>query len=197
MVRAKTVDEYIAKAPDWAQPKLETVRAIALDCGLDETVKWGGPVYVHKTNVLGLGAFKNWVSIWFFNGVFLTDERKLLLTAQAKTKALRQWRFLPVQDIPVDLMKAYIIEAIENDEKGLKITPEKSKRPAEIPALLAEALQAKKGFFEQFSAMSKAQQHEYCAYIKEAKREETKVRRVQKSIELIAKGIGLNDKYKK
>ncbi len=197
MIRGKTVDEYIANTPNWAEPKLTIVRNIALDVGLTETVKWGAPVYSHKTNILGLGAFKNWVSIWFFNGVFLADDQNILLTAQDKTKGLRQWRFLPDEDVPVEKMRAYILEAMANDEKGLKIEPKRNDEPIEIPLLLKEALEAKPGLMKLFESMSPSHQREYCGYINEAKREETKQRRVEKSIGLIASNKGLNDKYKK
>ena len=197
MIRGKTVDEYISKAPDWAQEKLNAVRQIALDCGLNEAVKWGAPAYVHKTNILGLGAFKNWVSIWFHQGVFLADEAGHLTAAQDETRGLRQWRFLPEEPIPVELMKQYILEAIDNYEKGLKISPKKNTSPVVIPEILKEALKAKPQLWSILQGMTASHQREYCEYINEAKRDETKLRRVEKSIELIAKGAGLNDKYKR
>ncbi len=196
MIKGKTVDEYILNSPTWAQPKLEEIRQIAVELGLKEDVKWGGPAYIHKTNIVGLGAFKNWVAVWFHQGVFLSDSAKKLVAAQDKTKGLRQWRFMPDEEIPVDLLKAYISEAIANDENGLKISPKKKAKQVELPDVLEEALKSKPQLWSIFQEMPYSHQREYCEYINEAKRPETKVRRVQKSIDLIAKGAGLNDKYK-
>jgi len=176
---------------------LEIVRQIALDLGLSETIKWGGPVYVHKGNVVGLGAFKNWVSIWFFNGVFLADEQKVLLAAQDTTKAMRQWRFKPEEQVPEELMKRYISEAIANDENGLKVTPTRNTKMVETPEILMEALRAKPTLLKAYQSMSASHKREYSEYVNEAKKEETKHRRVQKCIDLIAEQKDLNHKYKK
>jgi len=85
-----------------------------------ETVKWSAPVYtVNGKNVLGLGAFKKHFGIWFFNGVFMKDEHKLLVNAQEnKTKALRQMRFETIEEIDKNLVLLYVKEAIENQKLG-------------------------------------------------------------------------------
>lgn len=68
------VDEYLeSKAQDWQRPILAGLRKCILDCGLSEEVKWGAPVYVHHGNVVGLGAFKNHIALWFFEGGTLKD----------------------------------------------------------------------------------------------------------------------------
>lgn len=82
------VDEYIAHKSDWSE-ELKQLRSIMLSTGMEETVKWGGPVYtVNEKNVCGLAGFKNHCGIWFFNGVFLKDTQSLLVNAQESTKAL-------------------------------------------------------------------------------------------------------------
>ena len=123
MIRAKNVDDYIASAPEWAAKHLIIMRTVLIGTSLKETVKWGGPVYVGKSNVVGLGAFKNFVSVWFFQGSFLADEAQKLIAAQDETKGLRQWRFGPEDEVDVELLRTYIQEAIINDEKELKIAP--------------------------------------------------------------------------
>ena len=107
MERFKTVDAFINNSGQW-KLCLEQLREILLGADMQETVKWGAPVYtINGKNVVGLGAFKSYAGLWFFNGVFLKDEMKVLHTAQdGKTKALRQWRFSSVEDIDLDLVKA-------------------------------------------------------------------------------------------
>ena len=194
MKRAKTVDDYIDSAPEWAASKLIALRKVILDCGLNETIKWGGPVYVGKSNVVGIGAFKHFVSVWFFQGSFLEDPEKVLIAAQDETKGLRQWRFKPEDPIDKTLLKSYILEAMENDRKGLKIKA--VSKPVVVPEILKEALSSDPILNERFGTLSTSHRREYCEYISEAKQEATKIRRLEKSINMIMQGAGLNDKYK-
>ncbi|MDZ4329429.1 MAG: DUF1801 domain-containing protein, partial [Flavobacterium sp.] len=78
----------------WSE-ELELLKSVIVKTELVETTKWGGIVYVlNGKNVLGIGGFKNYFAIWFFNGVLLHDKKKVLVNAQeGVTKSLRQWRF--------------------------------------------------------------------------------------------------------
>ena len=99
---------------------------------LKEEIKWGGPIYtLNGRNVLAIGGFKNFFTIWFHNGAFLSDPDKVLINAnEAKTRGLRQWRFESMKDIKPALIKKYISEAIVNEKAGKKIKPEKKPLPA-------------------------------------------------------------------
>ena len=85
---------------NWAE-ELNCLREIIAQTELKETTKWGGPVFVlNNKNVLGIDGFKNYFTIWFYNGVFLNDPKKVLVNAQeGVTKALRQWRFNSKKEI--------------------------------------------------------------------------------------------------
>jgi len=190
------IDAYINEAPEWAKVHLTVLRQILLSAGLQETVKWGAPVYVHKSNVVGLLAFKNFVSVWFFQGVFLADDAKVLVLADNKTKAQRQWRFAPSDTINPELVMQYVQEAIYNDAQGIKISPQKAKE-IQVPDVLQDALSAKPELMHLFTSKSTSQRNEYCAYVAEAKRDETKVKRVQIVLNKLMSNEGLNDKYKK
>ena len=109
---------------------------------MEETVKWSAPVYtVNGKNVIGLGAFKNHFGIWFFNGVFLKDEQKLLVNAQeGKTDALRQIRFTSIDDIDKNAVLQYVIEAVKNQKEGKEITPDRTKKETVIPVNLKQEL---------------------------------------------------------
>ncbi len=199
MRRFKTVDDYIIN-PAWAgwQDTLTQLREILLSTELEETVKWGSPVYTFGgKNIVGLGAFKSFVSLWFFQGTFLKDERKKLINAQeGKTKALRQWRFNAGDEIDADLVKAYVFEAIENQKQGKEIKPAKNQKLV-IPLEMQNILNQNKALFGQFNELSISCKREYAEYISEAKREDTKMRRLEKIIPMIMEKAGLNDKYKK
>ena len=102
---------------------------------LEETVKWGGPCYTHGgKNIVGMGAFKSYCGLWFYQGALLSDPDKVLINAQqGRTKALRQWRFQAGDKIPVGRIKSYVAEAIRLSSAGNEIKPDRS-RPLAIPA---------------------------------------------------------------
>jgi uncharacterized protein YdeI (YjbR/CyaY-like superfamily) len=196
MNKIKTVDEYIDRAEKKWKPLLTNLRKIILKSKLEESIKWKLLVYsLNGKHVLGLGAFKSFVSIWFFQGVFLKDKKQKLVNAQeGVTKALRQWRFTHEDELDEKLITAYVEEAIANQEKGMAIKPTRKKK-AEIPVMLKQAFNqypAAKKAFEKFSV---AKQNEYAEYISEAKLDETKQKRINKIIPMIVELRGLNDHY--
>ncbi|MEC3907387.1 DUF1801 domain-containing protein [Tamlana sp. 2201CG12-4] len=197
MKKVHSVEDYIESQPHYAEA-LELLRSIILSTELEETIKWSAPVYTLKNkNVLSIGAFKNHFGVWFFNGVFLKDPKKLLKNAQdGKTKAMRQMRFETINDINKQTVLAYIKEAIENQKLGKELKPDRSKKETIIPKELQEALDSNPELKSGFDSLSNYKQREYCEYIDSAKREATKQSRLQKIEPMILKNIGLNDKYK-
>ncbi|WP_228063931.1 YdeI/OmpD-associated family protein [Flavobacterium proteolyticum] len=183
------------KTNQW-ENELEQLHAIIRKTPLVETTKWGGPVYTYNNkNVLGIGGFKSYFGIWFYNGVFLKDEKKLLINAnEENTKSLRQMRFNSVNEIDEKLILAYIKEAIEIEEKGLAIP--KEKKETIIPELLQKELDRNLELSSKFNSFSPYKQREFIEYITSAKQEKTQMTRLEKVITMILEGRGLNDKYR-
>lgn len=196
MRRYETVDAFIADSGKWREV-LVRLRGLVGRTELEETVKWGGPCYTLDCKlVLGLGAFKSYVGIWFHQGALLTDPSKVLVNAQeGVTKALRQWRFQPMEDIDDVLVEQYVREAIDNQRRGMVIKPDRD-RPIVMPSVLAEALLANDEARAGFARLGKGKQREYVEYIEEVKREETRQKRLEKILPLLAAGTGLNDGYR-
>ncbi len=192
---AKTVEEYFDDNPEY-RAELEQLRSILNSTELVETVKWGIPTYtINNKNVAGIGAFKSYVGVWFFNGVFMKDPAKKLINAQeGKTKGMRQWRFENATEIDEKLIVSYLEEAIQNQKDGKEVKPEK--KPLIIPDELKEALASDAQLSELFDQLSLTNRRDYAEHIAEAKREETKQKRLEKIIPMIREGVGLNDKYK-
>jgi uncharacterized protein YdeI (YjbR/CyaY-like superfamily) len=188
---------YIEKKQQW-KPELELLRKVVLACDLEETIKWGAPVYMSNgKNILGLSAFKSYVGLWFFQGGTLKDTHKVLMNAQeGKTAAMRQWRFSSLEEIDVNLIKTYVKEAIDNQEKGNIIKPQKNTKPLIIHPLLQKELASNTEFSKQFESFSLSKKREYADHISEAKREATQQKRLEKIIPMILNGVGLYDKYK-
>jgi len=189
-----TIDAYIEKHHQFAE-LLQGMRRLFLDTCLEETIKWGIPTYVYQgKNVAGMAAFKNHCSLWFYQGALLKDKQKKLMNAQeGKTIAQRQWRFLATDPLEEDLLRAYILEAIANEQAGRRIKPQK--KALVVPAELTKRLNEEQiaATFDQLSLTNK---RSFCAYISEAKKETTKQRRLDKIIPMIRKGQGLHDQYK-
>ncbi len=196
MKKVSTVEEYIEVHHHFAD-ELEILRNIILKTDLEETIKWNAPLYAWEgKNVIGLGAFKHHFGIWFFNGVFLKDDCNLLEQAQETTKALRQMRFESSNEINKDAVLSYVKEAINNQKEGKEILPDKKGKTAIIPKELLGYLQTDQAMKLAFNALTPGKQREYCDYIESAKRETTKVTRLEKIKPMILKGVGLHDKYK-
>jgi len=196
MKKVTSVEEYIETNEHFSEA-LTLLRSIINKTELNEAIKWSAPVYdLDGKNVVGLGAFKNHFGIWFFNGVFLKDEHNLLVNAQEKTKALRQMRFESISDIKKDMVLAYVKEAIDNQKAGKEIKPDRTKKKTVIPLELKAALDKDKALQSSFNALSTSKQREYCEHIETAKREPTKLSRLEKIKPMILKGAGLHDKYK-
>ena len=196
MKGAKTVEEYIDKAEQW-QPELTRLREILNSTGLEETVKWGAPCYTHDgKNVVGIAGFKNYFGLWFHQGALLADAEGVLINAQeGRTKALRQWRFESKKDIKVRTIKAYVKESIEQISAGKSIGADRNK-PLTIPPLLKQALTKNKTAKKAFDELTKGKRREYADYISEAKRDETKEKRLAKILPMIEAGKGLHDRYR-
>ncbi len=186
----------IQDAEQW-KDELDAIAGIIRKAPLETAIKWGAEVFTYEgKNVVSYGGFKNFFSIWFYNGVFLEDKYNVLVTAsEGKTKSLRQWRFKAMEEIDEKKILAYILEAIEVEKKGLKIEPAKFKA-IDTPEQLEQAFKADLSLKAAFEQLSPGKQKEYMVYINEAKQEATKMKRIEKIRPMIMDGVGLNDKYK-
>src|SRR5256885_14530943 len=123
------VDFYFSKAKKW-QEELEQLRKIVLDCGLTEELKWGVPCYTfQKSNIVLMHVFKEYCALLFFKGALLSDANSLLIQQTKNVQAARQIRFTNVREIVKlkRVLEAYIYEAIEVEQAGLKVPFKKTK----------------------------------------------------------------------
>jgi uncharacterized protein YdeI (YjbR/CyaY-like superfamily) len=196
MTDSEKVDAYIEKQTQWRE-KLQQLRKIITKTELKEEVKWGKPTYtLNGKLVVGLAEFKNHMALWFHQGVFLKDTHKKLVNAQeGVTKALRQWRIEPSDEIDSKIVLQYVEEAIANSKAGKELKPVR-KKGVTIPPLLKHAFEKDATLKANFQKLTSGKQREYAEYIAEAKREATQQNRLEKSIPMINKGVGLHDKYK-
>ena len=173
------------------------LRELALQSGAKEDYKWSFPVYTHQgKNVFGICKFKHHFGVWFFHGVFLKDPKNVLENAQeGKTKGMRHWKFNSMEEIDGKGVLTYMLESLDNQEKGLEIKAEKTSK-VYVPELLQTELDKNTALQTAYEQFTPYKQKEFCEYIDEAKQEKTKLRRLEKILPMIEKGIGLNDAYR-
>src|SRR5580700_9007991 len=109
------VDWYFSKEEKW-QKEIEKLRTIALDCGLNEELKWGCPCYtLQGNNIVLIHVFKEYCALLFFKGALLKDANGILIQQTKNVQSARQIRFTNVKEITrmAATLKAYIREAIE------------------------------------------------------------------------------------
>jgi uncharacterized protein YdeI (YjbR/CyaY-like superfamily) len=180
----------------WAN-ELSMLASIIVKASLEKSIKWGSEVYTYQgKNVISYGGFRNYFALWFYNGVFLKDPYGVLVNAQeGKTKSLRQWRFTSSGEIDEKKILEYIEEAIEIENKGLKIQPARF-LPVTPSDWFSQVLKKDKTLKAAFEKLTPGRQKEYILFLEEAKQESTKVKRLMKVSPMIMKGLGLNDKYR-
>ena len=193
------VDFYFSKAKKW-QKELEKLRTIVLDpiaigCGLTEELKWGVPCYMYKkSNIVLIHVFKEYYALLFFKGALLNDANGILIQQTKNVQAARQIRFINVREIVKlkAILKAYIYEAIEVEKAGLKVNYKKTaefKIPEEFQNKLDEIAALKTAFH----ALTPGRQRAYIFYFSAPKQSKTRESRVEKCVQQILNGKGLND----
>lgn len=199
MKKVSSVDAYLASGGEWKE-SLALLRELFSSTKMEEGIKWGMPVYtVNGKNVAGFSAFKSWVGIWFYQGVFLKDIAALLMNAQeGVTKGLRQWRFSSSEEIQSNrvLILSYLEEAIQNQIDGKEIKAQRNKALI-IPEELMSAFRNNPALKDHFEALPLSKKRDYAEHIGSAKREETRQQRLEQAIPMILEGIGRNDRYTK
>jgi len=188
------VDFYFNKAKKW-QKELEQLRMIILDCGLTEELKWGVPCYIfQKSNIVLIHVFKEYCAVLFFKGSLLNDTNGILVQQTKNVQAARQVRFTNVREIVKmkAILKTYIYEAVEVEKAGLKVKLKKTsafKMPEEFQKKLATSPSLKTAFY----ALTPGRQRGYLLHFSAPKQSKTRESRVEKCIQQILNGKGLND----
>ena len=188
------VDEFLSKTKKW-QEEFEKLRMIILDCQLTEELKWGVPCYTfQKNNIVLIHVFKEYCALLFIKGALLNDANGILIQQTKDVQAGRQIRFTNVREIVEmeTILKAYIYEAIEVEKAGLKVNFKKTTEfiiPEEFQNKLDEIPALKTAF----DALTPGRQRAYILYFSAPKQSKTRESRVEKYMQLILNGKGLND----
>jgi uncharacterized protein YdeI (YjbR/CyaY-like superfamily) len=184
---------YFAKG-QW-QKEIKELRKIVLACGLTEELKWGCPCYMYgRANIVLIHVFKDYCAFLFFKGALLNDAHGILVQQTENVQAARQVRFTNLKEIveKEPVLKAYIYEAIEAEKAGLKVklkTTADFKIPEEFQIKLAQSPDLNAAFHQ----LTPGRQRAYIFYFSAPKQSKTRTSRIEKSMQRILEGKGLND----
>lgn len=188
------VDFFFSGAKKWKE-EFEKLRMIILDCGLDEELKWGVPCYTfEKRNIVLIHGFKEYCALLFFKGALLNDAKGILIQQTKNVQAARQIRFTNVREIVrmKPILKAYIYEAVEVEKAGLKVSLKKTTEFM-IPEEFQNKLDEIPGLKTAFDSLTPGRQRAYILYFSAPKQSKTRGSRIEKSMQQILNGKGLND----
>jgi uncharacterized protein YdeI (YjbR/CyaY-like superfamily) len=189
------VDVYLSKAKKWRE-EMERLRMILLGCHLTEELKWGKPCYTfQESNVVLIIGFKEYCALLFCKGVLLKDVNGILIKAGENTQAARQIRFTSVRAI-VELepiLKAYTCEAIEVEKAGLEVSYKKNTELI-FPEEFQNKLDKNPALKAAFGALTPGRKRAYNIYFSAPEQSKTRESRVEKCMQQILKGKGLNDR---
>jgi uncharacterized protein YdeI (YjbR/CyaY-like superfamily) len=174
--------------------ELKQLRRIVMECGLEEEYKWSQPCYVFQNkNILLVTAFREYAALAFFKGVLMADPEDLLVAPGANSQSARQIRFTDVKSIleKESVLKAYIYEAIQVEKMRLKVNFRK--KPEPVPEELLSKFEEIPDLRSAFEALTPGRQRGYILYFSQPKQSRTREARIEKCLEKIFNGKGLND----
>ena len=187
-----SIETFFAKRARW-RDEAQRLRAILLDQGLREELKWGKPCYTHGgANVCILQKMKGFLALMFFKGALLDDPEGLLEEQGENTRSARRLCFTSVDQVAQRerAVRGFVAKAIAAEEAGLELP--------EPPALvLVEELRARLDadptLRAAFDALTPGRQRAYHLHISGAKQSATRARRVEQHVPRILAGKGLRD----
>lgn len=200
-MKNKKADWYFSDAKKW-KTEITLLRQIILEVKeLEEQVKWGTPCYTLQVpedkkehNVVLIHHFKDYCAVLFFKGALIEDKKGVLIQQTANVQAARQMRFTSADEIlkrSSDLKK-YILKAIAIEKAGLKVKL-KETSDFDMTEEFRQALKESPELEKAFGLLTPGRQRAYKLFFSSAKKTETRLARIEKSIPNILKGKGLDD----
>ncbi len=186
------VDAFIGREDQW-QAEMTALRPVLLGCGLSEEIKWGKPCFSHEgRNIAIFQPMKGFLSLMFFKGALLEDPAGLLRSQGPNSRSALRVEFTSVDQVDdqADIVRDYVADAIEVEDKGLQV-----ESPPELALCeeLAARLEADPDLRAAFEGLTPGRQREYNLHFSDAKKAETREARIDKYAEKILTGKGFRD----
>jgi uncharacterized protein YdeI (YjbR/CyaY-like superfamily) len=174
---------------------LAALRRICREAGLQETVKWGHPCYMHGgRNVAIIGALRADFRLSFFDAALMTDPERILEAQGPNTRHPDMIRFRDPADVTrlEPFIRAYLAEAMGYAAAGLR--PPRATQELELPEELVAALAVDPELAEAFHRLTPGRRNSYVVNLKGAKAASTRMTRIAKFRDRILSGKGATER---
>lgn len=189
------VGDYIKKSADFARPVLKYLRRIVhTGCpAVEETIKWNFPHFEYQGVICGMAAFNEHCAFGFWKSALILENR-------ATDAGMGQFgRITSIDDLPDEkTLLGYVRKAAQLNERGVKVPGRSApmkRPPLKVPSKFATALKKNAKARKTFENLSPSNQREYVEWIAEAKRDDTRQRRLKTAIEWLGEGKPHNWRY--
>jgi uncharacterized protein YdeI (YjbR/CyaY-like superfamily) len=194
----KRIDAYIARSADFAKPILVHIRQVVRQAcpDVEETMKWSMPTFMYHGILCGMAAFKQHCTFGFWKGTLVVDRKGKSLEAMGSFG-----RITSIADLPsIKVLTGYVKQAMKLNERNIKAPPKHkpaARKPPKTPPFFVAALKRSKKAFTTFDRLSPSHKREYIEWVTEAKREDTRAKRLATTIQWLANGKSRNWKYER
>ena len=192
MSKNKKVDEYISQSKDFAKPILKHLRElIHVACPqVVETIKWGHPHFEYKGLLCNMAAFNKHCAFGFWKAALM---KEAIVLKEKNVEAMgHSGKLKSLLDLPKDnIIIARVKEAVLLNEQGVNLPAKEhsGKKPEiAVPLLLKNNLQKNKDFSEKFNSLSRSHKKEYIEWVEDAKKDETKLKRIASIVKWVMEG---------
>lgn len=201
MVRKDSrVDAYITRSPDFARPILKRLREVVHTAcpEVEETLKWSMPAFMYKGILCGIAAFKEHCVFGLWKESLLRDQMAGLRRGEGE--AMGQFgRIRSLSELPADKDLIRLIRAAaELNDRGIKPPSRarpKANRRLRVPGYFLVAVKKNRKALATFESFSYSNRKEYVDWVAEARREDTRRRRLETAVAWMAEGKARNWKY--
>ncbi|HYN34648.1 MAG TPA: DUF1801 domain-containing protein [Ilumatobacteraceae bacterium] len=187
------VDAYLEASDQWPA-EIKVLRALLLDCGLTEEIKWGKPCYcLEDANVVVIQEFSDHLALMFFKGVLLEDPEGVLHDQGPNSHAAKRIKFASIEEVEAlsDIVTSYVREAIVHERADTELP---ARPDEELAPELVDRLASDDQLAEAFDSLTPGRQREYNLHVSDAKQSSTRERRVDNIVPRILSGRGLRDR---
>ena len=200
MLVQEQINQYIAAQPKWQRKLLVRLRQLvhATDPEIEEVWRWSGPHFDRNGIMVGIFAHKTCVSVWFHKGALVKDPKQLFeAVAKDEDKGMRVYKLKEGDAIDEKGFQGLMKEAVKLNLDGVKLPDAKGPRKKlEVPPELEAVLQKDEMAWDQWTRFNYTHKKEYVEWITDAKKEETRKRRIAQAFQMIREGEGKEDKYR-
>jgi hypothetical protein len=200
MLPQEQINLYIAEQDEWKRRVLVRLRQLIhqADPNIVENWRWDMPHFDHGGIMIGMRAFKEFVSVWFHKGALIKDPKKLFEpVGKDEEKGMRAYKIHEGEAINEAAFTDLVKKAIAVNAKGTKLTEARGPRKAlVVPEELESVLRKDPTAWANWESFSYSHKKEYAEWVADAQKEETRKRRIAQALEMIREGKGHTEPYK-